>query len=220
MDSSRRRQAEKVRLHLATCAVCQEELGRLLQLKALAQDLVSPVATSASDTSNKRSRAFRPRWHQHVRRGGLAVLAMAMASAALILMLPRSGAGSARRAAVDDRGHDTRDQLRSSYPGAHTWRPYETTRGAPRSPGSGAAPGDGPAGGGGRPARHRRRVSLGARTRTRPPPTSHVPETRRTRRRIARRWSCCAATSPRRCNVWTPCSRGPLAIRRRCGTAA
>jgi tetratricopeptide (TPR) repeat protein len=120
-------EAGKVRLHLATCSVCQEELGRLLQLKALAQDLVSPVTTSTPDTSSRRSRAFRPRWHQHARRGGLAVLAMAMVSAALVLMLPRPGGPRAELLWMT--GEPTRSiELRSSYPGADTWRPYETMR--------------------------------------------------------------------------------------------
>ncbi|WP_224361543.1 CHAT domain-containing protein [Hyalangium versicolor] len=129
-------EAQKVRLHLATCAACQEELDRLLQLKALAQDHSSPEPVSPSAPADKRSRAFRPRWNRYARNGGLAVLATAMVSAALLLVLPRPDGPRAELLWM--MGAPTRSiELRSSYPGADIWRPYETMRSehsAPQAP--------------------------------------------------------------------------------------
>ncbi|WNG33978.1 CHAT domain-containing protein [Archangium violaceum] len=120
-------EAQRVRLHLATCATCQEELGRLLQLKALAQELKAPVETRAPAAPPQRSRAFRPRWSRYARRGGLGLLVTVMASAALVFLLPRAREPRAELLWMTDA--PTRSlELRSSYPGADVYHPYETLR--------------------------------------------------------------------------------------------
>ncbi|OJT27052.1 hypothetical protein BO221_03385 [Archangium sp. Cb G35] len=120
-------EAQRVRLHLATCAVCQDELGRMLQLKALTQELVAPVARGTSSAPTRQTRAFQPRWSRYARHGGLAVLVTAVASAALLFVVPR--ARDPRADLLWMTGAPARSlELRSSYPGADLYRPYDTLR--------------------------------------------------------------------------------------------
>lgn len=120
-------EARYTRLHLATCAVCQEELERVLHLKMLAQELAAPAAPGPLSAPSERSRAFRPRWSRYTRRSGLAVLAATVASVALLFLVLRPG--THRTEQVWMAGGPTRPlEPRLSYPGADAWRPYETMR--------------------------------------------------------------------------------------------
>jgi tetratricopeptide (TPR) repeat protein len=127
-------EAHRVRLHLATCAACQAELARLLQLKALTEELKAPVAPRAQAAPPQRSRAFRPRWSRYALRGGMGALVAVAATAALVLLLP----GGPRAELLWLTNAPTRSlEPRTSYEGADGWRPYDTLRsagGEPRAP--------------------------------------------------------------------------------------
>lgn len=116
-------EARRVRLHLATCAVCQAELERVLQMKALADE---PAAERPAQRDPRRAR---PRWALRTRWTGLAVLGTAIAAGALFFLRPLANAPRADLLWLAEAS--TRPlELRLSYTGADRHRPYDTLRAA------------------------------------------------------------------------------------------
>ena len=127
-------EAHRVRLHLATCGVCQEELARALQLKALAQPPLPERATpTAGGSASAPSRRFLPRWSLRSSRSGLLALMAAVAVAAFFLLPLRGRAPHAGLLWLTDMPSRPLE-LRLSYPEADGFRPYDTLRTGGASP--------------------------------------------------------------------------------------
>jgi hypothetical protein len=124
-------QAHRVRLHLAHCVVCQQELTRLLQLKALTQGPLAGQTPSSGPLTgaSARPRRFLPRWSLRSKQAGMVVLVAAVASTAFLVLPLR--ASSPRAELLWLTGEAARPiELRLSYAGADSYRPYDTLRSA------------------------------------------------------------------------------------------
>ncbi len=122
-------EALRVRLHLATCEVCQQELGRVLQLKALAQESLAEQAEppSVPPAHPVRARRFLPRWSLRARPAGMVLLVAAVASTAFLLLPMHWRAPHAELLWLTD-APSRPLELRLSHEGADGYRPYDTLR--------------------------------------------------------------------------------------------
>lgn len=112
-------EAERVRDHLASCAVCQNELADVIQLEAAVAESVRHQRAGVTPLRRRR-------WTTVV--SGATLLAAAVA----LYVLARPKAGSQREAdlvAVTLPSHRT-SEARLSWPGAAAHRPYQIVRSA------------------------------------------------------------------------------------------